>query len=170
MKKIAFVFFCLVGLGSFSSAMVPGAGKSLETGATLPLTPDDGETGFGFSFGYLSQTSISPHLYAGGDLGIHFWGKASSLTDSTTAVQLLPTVVYQVAKSSTWTPYVGFSTGPYLYVAKPVGGAGVDFALFFRPGINWSFGKTSGLNFEAKFGSIAGALVVLPTVNFSFQI
>lgn len=163
---VAFLF------ASMGMGMLPGASTSVSTGAVVPILPDTGETGFGVSFGILSQTSISPNLYAGGDFGLHFWGNATSNTDSLTALQLLPSIVYQVAKTATWTPYLGLSSGPYLYVSKGPVGPGIDFALFFRAGLNWNLGKKSGLNFELKYGSLAefSALIVLPTVNFSFQI
>ena len=44
---------------------------------------------------------------------------------------------------------------------------GVDFLMVFRPGVYWNIGKKVGLNGEAKFGSLGGVLIVMPTVNLS---
>ncbi|MFM8315867.1 MAG: hypothetical protein ACKOA8_16425 [Deltaproteobacteria bacterium] len=144
----------------------------LTTGFAMPILPDSGETGLGLAFGVLTQTEASKRLYVGGDFGIHFWGKfAGNGDNSVTAIQLLPTAIYTLESSSAWIPYLGLSAGPYLYlnVLKDTGttGTSIDFLMVFRPGVYWNIGKKVGLNGEAKFGSLGGALIVMPTVNLS---
>ncbi len=147
----------------------------LTTGFAMPILPDSGETGLGLAFGVLTQTEASKRLYVGGDFGIHFWGKFKDLSNgdnSVTAIQLLPTAIYTLESNSTWIPYLGLSAGPYLYLNVIKAGeittsTGVDFLMVFRPGVYWNIGKKVGLNGEAKFGSLGGALIVMPTVNLS---
>lgn len=149
---------------------------ALTTGFAMPMLPDSGETGMGFAFGVLTQTEISKRLQVGADIGIHFWGKFSGLSNgdnSVTALQLLPTAVYTLGSDSTFVPYMGLSAGPYLYLnALKSGsltdtGSRVDFLVLFRPGLTWNIGKKVGLNGEAKFGSLGGAFIVMPTLNLN---
>ena len=147
---------------------------NLTTGFAVPVMPDSGETGLGLAFSVLTQTEASKRLYVGGDFGIHFWGKFKGLSsgdNSITGIQLLPTAIYTLESSSTWVPYIGLSAGPYLYlnVLKDTGstGTGIDFLMVFRPGIYWNIGKKVGLNGEAKFGSLGGGFIVMPTVNLN---
>ena len=149
---------------------------SLTTGVTLPLLPDSGETGLGIAFGVLTQTEASKRLYVGGDFGIHFWGKFKGLSNadnSVTGLQFLPTAIYTLGSSSTFIPYFGLSAGPYIYInalksdSVSETGTRVDFLLAFRPGFTWNIGRKVGFNGEAKFGSLGGALIVMPTMNLN---
>ncbi|NBX68306.1 MAG: hypothetical protein EBR01_05000 [Proteobacteria bacterium] len=140
----------------------------LQTGFVLPILPNNGETGFGISFGVLTQTDISPRLLVGGDFGLHFWGKISG-TSNTTGLQLTPTAIYNFASSSKLAPYFGLSAGPYLEFGG-LTGTEANFLLVFRPGVNWNVSKKMGINGEAKFGSYAGALIVMPLVNLNIYL
>ena len=146
----------------------PPTDTYLQTGFVLPILPNNGETGFGLSFGALTQTEISPRLYVGGDLGLHFWGKISG-TSNTTGLQLTPTALYNFAAASKWSPYFGLSAGPYLEFGG-LTGTEANFLLVFRPGVHWNISKKMGINGEAKFGSYAGALMVMPLVNLNIYL
>ncbi len=152
-----------------------GSGTFLTAGFAIPMLIDSGETGFGFSWGVLTQTEASNHLYVGADLGLHFWGKMlsvglSSGSNSVTGIQLTPTAIYTLGSHSRFVPYVGISAGPYIYVNALDGidtGSRVDFTLAFRPGINWQLSKQLELNGEAKFGSLGGVFIINPTLSLN---
>ncbi|NBX83103.1 hypothetical protein EBQ90_08455 [bacterium] len=94
-------------------------GKTLlSPGFALPVAVDSGETGAGPSLGWLTQTESNSKFYWGGDFGLHFLGKANSLTESTTAFQFLPSVVHIGSGSESLAPTLGVSAGAYWYVAK----------------------------------------------------
>ena len=131
---------------------------------------DPGETGAGLSFGMLWQTEPSSRLYVGADLGLHFWGKAFSTTESSTGLQLLPTVIYHLNAKSTWVPFIGLSAGGYWWVAQPAGGPGFDFMLVFRPGLMIPVSSTMNLSVEAKYGSLSGFFLFAPTVSLSLSL
>lgn len=146
---------------------------NLTTGFTMPILPDSGETGLGFAFGVLTQSEVSKRLYFGGDIGVHFWGKFAPLSsgdNNVTGIQVLPTAVYVLGSDSTLVPYLGLSAGPYLYLNALKGldtGTRIDLLTVFRPGLTWNVGKKMGINGEAKFGSLGGALIVMPTLNLN---
>jgi len=140
--------------------------SSLTAGVSLPILPDSGETAFGINLGYL--TEVASKVYFGADMGLHFWGNDGA--GSVTGLQLLPTAVYQFKSGTNWLPYIGLSAGPYLYVSKPAGNPGVDFALFFRPGINWKLSQALMVNLEAKYGELGGALMAQPVVSLAFSL
>lgn len=146
----------------------PATDTYLQTGLVIPILPNNGETGFGLSFGVLTQTEISHRLYVGGDLGLHFWGKISG-TSNTTGLQLTPTAIYNFGATANWVPYFGLSAGPYLEFGG-LTGTEANFLLVFRPGVYWNVSKKLGLNGEAKFGSYAGALVVMPVINLNIYL
>lgn len=153
---------------SVASATSPSS-SHLTAGVAIPILVDPGETALGLNFGWLTEAGSK--LYVGADIGIHFWGKALGYTESLTGLQLLPTVVYHLKGSSKLTPYIGLSAGPYLYVSKPAGWpTGIDFALLFRPGLNWSITDSFVLNLEAKYGELGGALLVMPVASVAFTL
>lgn len=167
--------FSTVGLFLILSALSFGAsstgGKTiLSPGVALPIGVDTGETAVGVSFGVLTPTDISPKFYWGGDFGLHFWGKVYSATESTTAFQFLPTVVYFGGSGGNLSPFIGLSAGPYWYVAQAAGAPGIDFLLLFRPGLIVNVGQTTKLWVEAKYGSLGGAFIVMPTVSLSISL
>lgn len=184
MVVITLVFTSHLGLAAEKNRSSTGSASSTEkvstktigdtaltTGFALPILPDSGETGFGFAFGVLTKTEASNHLFIGGDLGIHFWGNLVG-NSNTTALQLLPTVVYTLGSNAKVVPYMGLSAGAYLYLNALKSdmmntGTRIDFLLAFRPGVNWNINSKVGLNAEAKFGNLGGALLVLPTVSLN---
>lgn len=168
------VYFVLIFLGissSIWSAPTPPTTTKTRTilspGFALPVAVDSGETGAGLSLGWLSQTEFSPKFFWGGDFGLHFLGKANSPTQSTTAFQFLPTLVYFGGTSGKIAPTMGLSAGPYWYVAQATGAKGIDFMFLFRPGLQLNVGQTTQLWLEGKFGSLAGELIVLPTLSLN---
>lgn len=146
----------------------PASDTYLQTGFVLPVLPNTGETGFGLSFGVLTQTELNHRLFVGGDLGLHFWGKISG-TSNTTGLQLTPTAIYTLGSNSNFVPYFGLSAGPYLEFGGATG-TEANFLMVFRPGVHWNIGKKIGINGEAKFGSYAGALVVMPVANLNIYL
>lgn len=155
-------------LSNETVASRPAVDTFLQTGFVLPLLPNNGETGFGLSFGVLTQMELSPRLYVGGDLGLHFWGKLSG-TSNTTGLQLTPTAIYTLGSHSRWMPYFGLSAGPYLEFGG-LSGTEANFLMVFRPGVHWNLSRKIGLNGEAKFGSYAGALIVMPIANLNIYL
>jgi hypothetical protein len=151
----------------------------LNFGSVLPMLPDTGETGFGFSFGFLTQTEATKKLYVGADLGLHFWGKFEALgngSESVTGLQFLPTAIYTFGNSTSFVPYFGLSAGPYLLFntvkvdAPKETSSTLVFMLAFRPGLNWNFGKKVGLNAEAKFGQLGPFFIVIPSVGLNIPL
>lgn len=169
---ILFVSLFISGLATSAPASIPATkSKSiLSPGFALPVEVNSGETGAGVSFGWLSQTEFSPKLFWGGDFGLHFLGKANSPTQSTTAFQFLPTLVYIGGATGKLSPTMGISAGPYWYVAQANGAKGIDFMLLFRPGLQLNVGQATQLWLEGKFGSLAGELIVLPTLSLNFAL
>jgi len=149
-------------------AATPSSDTYLQTGLVIPVLPNTGETGFGLSFGVLTQTELSHRLYVGGDLGLHFWGKLAE-PSNTTGLQVTPTAIYLFGSSSNLVPYFGLSAGPYLEFGGATG-TEANFLMVFRPGVHWNLSKKMGLNGEAKFGSYAGALVVMPVANLNIYL
>ena len=146
-------------------------GKTLfAPGLAVPLFVDPGETGAGLSLGLLWPTDLSSRLYVGADLGLHFWGKAFSTTQSSTGLQLLPTVIYQFNPRSNWVPFLGLSAGGYWWVAQPTGSPGFDFMLVFRPGVLIPISSSMGLSVEAKYGSLGGAFIFIPTISVNLSL
>lgn len=140
----------------------------LQTGFVLPILPNNGETGFGLSFNVLTKTELSSRLFVGGDLGLHFWGKLSG-NSNTTGLQATPTAIYTLGSASSFVPYFGLSAGPYLEFGG-LTGTEANFLFVFRPGFNWNIGRKIGLSGEAKFGSYAGALVVMPVASLNIYL
>ncbi|NBT58023.1 hypothetical protein EBT16_04485 [bacterium] len=146
-------------------------GKTLFTpGIAIPIMADSGETGAGLSFGFLSQVDPSSKLYAGADLGLHFWGKALSLTESTTALQLLPTAIYLLGSKPNWVSFIGLSAGAYWYVAQAAGGPGIDFLLLLRPGVMLNLSPSLSLSIEAKYGELGGLFLFMPSVGVNLSL
>lgn len=172
MKTLFSLVFCALTLGqaSFAAPAASSSGKTLfSPGIAIPIALDTGETGVGFSFGLLWQTDSSSKLYAGADLGLHFLGKVNSLTESTTALQLLPTMVYFLGSKGVLTPFVGASVGAYWYVAQGGYPVGIEPLLLVRPGLMVQAGESTSLSIEAKYGALGGALVVMPTLSFNLK-
>lgn len=165
------IFFALtLGMFSFAAPANPSSGKTLfSPGLAIPIALDTGETGAGLSLGLLWQTEGSAKLYAGADLGLHFLGKVHSLTESTTALQLLPTLVYFLTSKGSLTPFLGVSAGAYWYVAQAAGFPGIDFLFLVRPGLMVQAGESTSLSVEAKYGGLGGDFVVLPTLSVNLK-
>ena len=156
----------LAVISTFSLSAPFAKGKTLlSPGFALPVAVDSGETGAGPSLGWLTQTESNSKFYWGGDFGLHFLGKANSLTESTTAFQFLPSVVYIGSGTGSLAPTMGLSAGAYWYVAQANGAKGIDFLLLFRPGVLINAGATTQMWLEGKFGSLAGELIVMPTLS-----
>jgi len=166
-----FAFLFIVSPAFGSRATASDSGKILfSPGLAVPLFVDPGETAAGLSLGMLWQTEPSSRLYVGADLGLHFWGKAFSTTESSTGLQLLPTVVYHLNSKPNWVPFIGLSAGGYWWVAQPTGGPGFDFMLVFRPGMMIQVSSSMNLSVEAKYGSLGGAFLLMPTVSVSLSL
>lgn len=134
----------------------------LTLGFGLPVLPDSGETAFGFNFGVLARTAEIKGLLFGADMGLHFWGNSSSAAENTTGLQLLPTAVYEFNTGANFVPYLGLSAGPYMFFSPSTR---VSFALLFRPGFNWKLSQNLAVNFDARFGQLAGAFLLLPSTS-----
>ena len=132
----------------------------LSIGFGLPVLPDSGETAFGFNFGVLARTAEIKGLLFGADMGLHFWGNAISGSENTTGLQLLPTAVYEFSSGANFVPYLGLSAGPYMFFSPSTR---VNFALLFRPGFNWKLSDNLAVNFDARFGQLAGTFMLLPS-------
>ena len=74
-----------------------------------------------------------------------------------------------LGSTSSFAPYFGLSAGPYLDFGGATG-TGANFLMVFRPGVNWNIGKKVTLNGEGKFGTYAGALVVMPVINLNIYL
>lgn len=160
------IIFLLACVSTFALSSPFAKGKTLlSPGFALPVLVDSGETGAGLSLGWLTQTESNSKFYWGGDFGLHFLGKVASLTQSTTALQFLPSVVHIGSGTGNLAPTLGLSAGAYWYVAQANGGKGIDFLLLFRPGVLFNAGATTQVWLEGKFGSLAGELIVMPTLS-----
>lgn len=169
--SLVFFLFGKLGLAAPASTTSTGLGKTVFTpGFALPIAADTGETGGGLALGFLFQTEPSSKLYAGVDLGLTFWGKAYSATESTSALQLLPTAVYYLSSKPGFTPFIGLSAGPYWYVAQAAGAPGIEFVLLFRPGVVVPVSSSLSLNVELKYGGIGGAFLFMPTVSLNINL
>lgn len=143
-------------------------------GPTLSVLPDTGETGVGFDFAFAVKAFDTTPIYLGLDIGLTFWGNYGGGVDDTGAkaskmgLSLLPMAVYEFNQGRLVRPYVGLEAGPYLNFGQLRTDA--QFALFFKPGVNFAFNDKVGLGLETKFGSVAGVLNWSPqaTVNFAF--
>lgn len=176
MKKICLVLVLVLisqnvdAASTATSSPTSSTKMLLSPGLAFPLFLDSGETGGGLSSSFLWQIEPNSRLYAGADLGLHFWGKALSTTESSTALQLCPSALYLFGSKSSLVPFVGVSAGAYWWVAQATGMPGIDFMLLFRPGLMIQMSQSMSFNVVANYGSIGGAFLLMPTLGVNITL
>jgi len=140
-----------------------------------------GSTAFLLNAGITTEVSPELPLWVGFDTGFNFWG--STLSTSTTGIQLLPTAVYKIALPSTdrIRPFAGLSMGPNILVSSTSLSSGgltinsssstrVVFEILFRPGVEFDLSHLIALTFEPKFGILDGHFIFAPQAACVFRL